>query len=99
ISVWKGQGDDMTTWTTEYVPVSAPKKSKHGWKYPYSGDDWPTKDDWYWVLACKPDISPHSVFLLPKIAWWDGKQQRFLALGDKIVYVWHKAIPVKNKEN
>jgi hypothetical protein len=90
------QGEMMTVkWTVEYVPVSPPAKSKIGWKFPYNGDEWPDKDDWFWVWACKPGESPDSLFLLPKVAWWDGKQQRFLALGDKTVFAWRKAVPAK----
>lgn len=85
----------MTIWTSQYVNVDLPTKSKKGWIFPYNGGDWPIEDDWYWVWACKPGRLPDSVFMIPEIGWWDGKNQRFLALGEKSVYAWHKAVPRK----
>ena len=76
--------------TADYVPVKTPFEDKMGWKYPYSGDNWPTKDDWYWVWTGSKNNPSPTLFTLPKIRWWSGKNQRFLAT-DVDVYAWRRA--------
>jgi len=82
---------------TEYIPVKNPAEDKKGWKFPYGGDAWPKKDDWYWVwTASNPKYHPEPYPSTPaRKAWWDSHKGRFLAIeGD--VYAWRKAVVAKN---
>ena len=77
-------------WFPEYIPVKNPAEDKKGWNYPYNGDDWPEKNDWYWVWAGSKNHPEPYNSTLPKRAWWDNNKQRFLAIeGD--VYAWRIA--------
>lgn len=85
-------------WFPSYVSVKNPYEEKTKWQYPYQGDSWPNKDDWYWVfVGCKGKDPYHST--PPKKAWWDEKEQRFLGMTSDVI-AWRKMKlenPVKNK--
>lgn len=83
----------MVQWHTKYLPVKNPVENPSGWKFPYQGDDWPEKEDWYWVWAGSDNkYHPEPYRSTPaKNAWWSNREQEFLAIvGD--VYAWRKAV-------
>jgi hypothetical protein len=87
----------MTVWFPEYVSVKNPEEDRRGWRFPFAGDDWPETDDWYWVWAGGKNHPAPRPSTPPKIAWWDGSKQRFLAMeGD--VYAWRKTEVIKNSK-
>lgn len=87
----------MTKWFPEYIPVKNPAENKKGWVFPYSGGEWPEKEDWYWVWASKEKGGAPSRISPTKRAWWDKKKGRFLAVeGD--VYAWRKAVVYPSKK-
>ncbi len=73
----------MIQWFTKYKPVKNPVEDPRGWKRPYQGDDWPTKDGWYWVWEGRGNIQPAVT------GYWSSKEQRFFARPDAVA--WRKA--------
>lgn len=82
----------MCAWgTVQMLNTKTPAEDRKGWKFPYQGDEWPTKDNWYLVWLGKKNGNPPSeIWDRTEKKWWDSKKQAFLATGNRDCYAWRK---------
>ena len=80
-----------------YLTVKKPHESKKDWNFPYNGGEWPEKEDWYWVwTGTRNNPVPSDIWTEPKLAWWDNKKMKFLAM-EADVYAWRRATRLTKK--
>jgi len=77
----------------QYKAVDHPIVNSRNWRFPYSGDELPTTDGWYWVVSYKNERSP-TISNQPYPAFWVDAEQRFRAVHGDVI-AWQKTTPNK----